>query len=80
MSAQSDQFLCGLHMAGVIPLVSMPKISRLLLISVDKQACLCLTAFGNHEDRFSHDQTRYMYALIRLKKDYETVNNVIICN
>ena len=54
---QSDQCLFVRCIDCVTPIVFIPEIARLLLISVAEQTGLCPTWSSTHEDRFSHDVT-----------------------
>ena len=51
-SAQSDQRLCFRCLESVMSLVSVTKISSLMLAFVAKQAGLCLAWSGTPEDTF----------------------------
>ena len=55
-SAQSDQRLCFRYLDSVMSLVSVTKISSLMLASVAEQASLSLTWSETPEDAFSHDK------------------------
>ena len=51
----------------VISLVSVTKISSLMLASVAEQASLSLTWSGTPEDTFSHGEAHLFYELIQIK-------------
>ena len=55
-SAQSDQRLCFRYLDSVMSLVSVTKISNLMLASVAEQAGLSLIWSETPEDTFSHDE------------------------
>ena len=54
-SAQSDQHLCCPGLDSIMSLVSVNKISSLMLASVAEQASLSPTWSETPEDTFSHD-------------------------
>ena len=58
-SAQSDQHLC---VNSVMSLVSVTKISSLMLASVAEQASLCLTWSETPEDTFSRDMAHLCFS------------------
>ena len=59
-SAQSDQRLCFRCLDGVMSLVSVIKISSLMLASVAEQASLSLTWSETPEDMFSHYEVHFI--------------------
>ena len=60
-SGQSDQRLCFRCLASVMSLVSVTKISNLMLASVAEQAGLSLTWSGTPEDAFCRVVARMYY-------------------
>ena len=56
--AQADQRLCFRCLDSVMSLVSVTKISNLMLASVAEQASLSLTWSETPEDTFSHDKAQ----------------------
>ena len=62
-SAQSDQRLCFRCLDSVMSLVSVTKISSLMLASVAEQASLSLTWSETPEDTFCHDKAHMKKAI-----------------
>ena len=60
-SAHSDQRLCFRCLDSVMSLVSVTKISSLMLASVAEQASLSLTWSETPEDMFSHGPAHILY-------------------
>ena len=64
--AQSDQRLHFHCLDSVMSLVSVTKISSLMLASVAEQAGLSLTWSETPEDTFSYDEAHFDYISLRL--------------
>ena len=71
-SSQSDQHLFVRCLDSVMSLVSVNKISSLLLASVAEQASLSLTWSETPEDTFSHDEAHMI-----LKNNNASLSNFI---
>ena len=59
--AQSDQRLCIRCLDTIMSLVSVTRISSLMLASVTEQASLSLTWSEIPEDMFSHDEAHIVF-------------------